>query len=304
MRRHELISPVPAAQLQDQLSRAVLAPRHERIRSATQKHRVSVVVPSFNQIDFLPRTLNCLLNQSYQDLEIIVIDGGSSDGSVDVIRDYSQHLAYWSTEPDEGQSDALNKGFAKATGDILCWLNADDLLLPDAVDHAVGQLQTHPLALIVYGDWLNIDEADHLVRYEYAFGPSLGQLSFEGFFANAQSMFWRSSLHERFGQFDVELHRTMDYDMILRFMQLGGKEAFLRVDRPYGAFRRHGGQKTQGFDNAVKSEREHIANRYGITAHDSLKGRFLRPIYRARRAYWYLRRGGPELVMRRLSGSA
>lgn len=120
--------------------------------------RVSILVPSFQQAAFLDEAIGSILEQDYPDLEVIVVDGGSTDGSVDVIRPYSDRLAWWVSEPDEGQVDALRKGFAHATGEILGWVNSDDTLLPGAVAAAVEALVEDPELLLVYGDNVLLDE--------------------------------------------------------------------------------------------------------------------------------------------------
>ena len=119
--------------------------------------KVSIVTPSFNQASFLEQTLRSVLEQDYPNLEYIVIDGGSTDGSVEIINKYADQLAYWQSQPDQGQTDAINQGFAHATGEILAWLNSDDLLLPGAVSAAVRALEEHPEAAMVYGDALLIN---------------------------------------------------------------------------------------------------------------------------------------------------
>jgi glycosyltransferase involved in cell wall biosynthesis len=104
---------------------------------------VSIVTPSFNQAQFIEATIRSVLLQGYPNLEYIIIDGGSTDGSVEIIRKYEDSIAYWVSERDQGQSDAINKGFCRASGKILAWLNSDDLYLPGAITRAVGYLEEH-----------------------------------------------------------------------------------------------------------------------------------------------------------------
>lgn len=258
---------------------------------------ISVVMPSYNQVEYIERSIQSILDQAYPFLDLIIIDGGSTDGTVDVIRKHERHISYWVSEPDRGQSDALNKGFAGARGEIFGWLNSDDLYLPGAIQRAVETLVAHPEKGIVHGDWLTIDERDNVLSREYSFDFNLSHFKYEGFQVNAQAMFWRREVHERFGGFDVRLHRTMDYQMIVAFGINEGSDAFLRIPEPLGCFRRHTAQKTQGLSDAVRDEHRLIAVRYGFGDKYGGLGSVKRLFYRARRARWYLKRGGARYFL-------
>ena len=119
---------------------------------------VSIVTPSYNQAAFLEETIRSVLEQDYPRVEYIIIDGGSTDGSAEIIQRYADRLAYWVSERDRGQTDAINKGFARATGSILAWLNSDDTYQPGALREAVDYLLAHPDVGMVYGDGNFIDE--------------------------------------------------------------------------------------------------------------------------------------------------
>jgi cellulose synthase/poly-beta-1,6-N-acetylglucosamine synthase-like glycosyltransferase len=177
--------------------------------------RVSVVTPSFEQAEFLEATLRSVFGQGYPNLEYIVVDGGSTDGSPDLIRRYEPWLAYWVTEPDRGQSDALNKGFRRATGDIFAWLSSDDLYLPAAIFRAVQALRANPGAGIVCGGYRQIDRAGRLV----ADVPAVTTLSLADLLRvhlPQPSMFFRREVWERAGPLDPALHYSMDWDFTLR----------------------------------------------------------------------------------------
>ena len=172
------------------------------------------------------------------------------------------------------------------------WLNSDDLYMPGALARAVRAFAEHPEAGVVFGDWLSADADDRVLSMTYAFDFNLNQFKYEGFFLNAQSMFWRKDVHKRFGGFDTALYRTMDYQMILAFGINEGEKAFFRVPEALGVFRRHEEQKTQGFDGQVDSEHRMIAARYDYADKYRFIGKVKRFFYRFRRAYWYYKRGG------------
>ena len=165
-------------------------------RMAPQKPLVSIVIPSYNQARYLGATLRSVLEQDYSSMEVIVIDGGSTDGSVEIIQRYADRLAYWASESDRGQVDAINKGLQRASGEIVAWLNSDDLYLPGAVSDAVAVLTAHPDAGMVYGDGLLIDSENRLLdRHHYPPLTALDLLCFNVLLQPATFM-RRSALEE------------------------------------------------------------------------------------------------------------
>lgn len=264
--------------------------------------RFSIVMPSFNQAHFIERSLNSVLNQGYGATELIVMDGGSSDGTPGVLERYGQDIAVWRSEPDRGQSDALNKGFRHAHGDIVGWLNSDDIYLPGTFAHVAALFKRYPHVDVVYGDWYSIDTEEQIRERHLGLSASPGLLITEGFFCNAQAMFWRRSLHQRFGEFDVQLHYTMDYDLMLRLIAIAGPRAFLRTNRPLGCFRVYPGQKTGSSNERVAQEHRHIAGREGVAWKYSARGRLLRWVYRLKRGAEYLLRRGPGYFFLKLRG--
>jgi len=214
----------------------------------TMLPRITIVTPSYNQAAFLRRTLASIHDQAYPNLEHIVIDGGSTDGSTDIIGEYAPRLAYWVSERDRGQSDAINKGFARATGAVLTWLNSDDVLLPGAL-RAVGQIFAQYPAI----DWLtgrpaNIDAADALRVFPQRVGRLRGWIRRGWYhgrawgFIRQEGTFWRCSLWQRVGAaVDEARHYTMDYDL---WRRLAAHADLVTVDQPLAAYRSHGVQKT------------------------------------------------------------
>jgi glycosyltransferase involved in cell wall biosynthesis len=177
---------------------------------------ISVVTPSYNQARFLEETLHSVASQDYPRTEHIVIDGGSTDGSVDIIRRHAPRLGHWVSEKDRGQSHAINKGLAIAQGDVLAWLNSDDTYLPGAL-RAVGEVfATHPDVDLVYGDFVYTDVAGHPLRRRHVFST----ISFESLlyhdYLGQPAVFFRRSLFEKAGPIDEALHYCMDWDLFLR----------------------------------------------------------------------------------------
>ncbi len=125
--------------------------------------RISIVTPSYNQAPFLERTIRSVLDQDYPNIEYIIVDGGSTDGSLEIIKKYSHRLAWWTSEKDRGQTDAINKGFAHASGEIFAWLNSDDTYEPGSVRDAMQQLDVHPQCSAIYGEANFINENDRII---------------------------------------------------------------------------------------------------------------------------------------------
>jgi glycosyltransferase involved in cell wall biosynthesis len=176
--------------------------------------RISIVTPSYNQGQYLEETIMSVLSQDYPDLEYIVIDGGSRDGTLDVIRKYAQGIAYWISERDGGQSDAINKGLRRATGEIVTWLNSDDLFLPNALKSVAEHFQESDAALIHGKSELFGNGFDGLVKG--AEGECLEIRYLSGMpFPQPSSFFKRKVLLEQ-GYLDESLHYGMDYDLLAR----------------------------------------------------------------------------------------
>lgn len=188
--------------------------------------RISVVTPSFNQAAFLEETIRSVLLQGYPNLEYIVVDGGSTDGSVDILRRYGPWLAYWVSEPDAGQTDAIRKGIRKASGEIVAWLNSDDLYCPDALKTAGAFLKANPGIGLLYGDCEMIDEEGHVTgRFSVRQGD-LTELLGENFIPQP-STFCRRRAWEAVEGPDPALQYVMDYDLWIRQLLNGVRAAYL-----------------------------------------------------------------------------
>jgi glycosyltransferase involved in cell wall biosynthesis len=219
--------------------------------------RVSVVTPSFNMAPYLEDTIKSVVSNLRAGDEYFVIDGGSTDGSVDIIRRHEQSLTGWVSEKDAGYADALAKGFERATGDILCWINAGDMYLSGAFDAArgllVGDLD------MVFGDDFYIDEKNRVLFYSRGWVPDLRMATLYGGWTPLQdACFWRRDLYRKIGGIDRSLQYAADYDLFLR-MAIAGRTGY--VPLTFSAFRRHLGQKSVSGAVAYNVERKRVRSR-------------------------------------------
>ena len=196
---------------------------------------VSVVTPSFNQARYLEQTLRSVLEQEHPRIEYIVVDGASQDGSVDIIRNHEGKLAYWVSEKDSGQAEAINKGLARTNGEIVAWLNSDDYYLPGAVSSAVKAFELNPDAALVYGDMLAVDEngrTTNLMKY--------GQFSLADLLCfqiiGQPSVFFRRDALEKAGLLDTTFHFLLDHHLWIRIAQQG---RIMHVPQVWSAARYH-----------------------------------------------------------------
>jgi len=219
--------------------------------------RITVVTPSFNQGRFLEQTILSVLGQCYDNLEYIIIDGGSTDGSVDVIRRYENKLFYWTSEKDGGQAEALNKGFARATGDILCWLNSDDFFLPGILKTVTTELSKG--ADLIYGNCLSFSAEGGrcLVNRTPSHNPQL--LALVDYIVQPSS-FWTRFLWEKTGELNAGLHYAFDWDWYLRAAKAG---EFLKSDVLYSAYRFHSAHKSGIGGDARTQEIYRVASTHG-----------------------------------------
>ena len=199
--------------------------------------RISIVTPSYNQAKFLPETIESIQRQGYPNLEHIIIDGGSTDGSVDIIRKYERHLAYWTSGKDSGQSEAINKGFRKSTGVLFNWINSDDVLFPNALRRIAETYVRDPDAAIFFGDHARSDHEAHIKRISAVPSPSAVMPDRWVFPFGQQSTFVASRFFRRVGGVREDLHCIMDMDLYYRIFVAGGRCS--RVRGFIGLIREH-----------------------------------------------------------------
>jgi glycosyltransferase involved in cell wall biosynthesis len=183
--------------------------------------KISVVTCSYQQAPFLELTLRSVLEQGYPNLEYLVVDGGSTDGSVALIERYSDSLAYFVSEKDHGQSEALNKGLRKSTGEIVGWLCSDDLLLPGSLKAVASYFAANPGVDAVYGNSILINARGKVLRAKREMGFSPFSILHDHNYIPQPSMFWRRSLMGKAGFLDESLHLSMDADYWMRFAMNG-----------------------------------------------------------------------------------
>lgn len=211
--------------------------------SVRHSPRITVVTPSFNQAQFLEHTIRSVLLQGYPNLEYIVIDGGSTDGSVDIIRKYERYVSYWVSEPDRGQSHAINKGFARATGDIMCWLNSDDFYSPGTLWTVAATLAAGTGAYALVGDCLQVfvdGRPPYHGKGRFDGLPRLLQF-WKGYQMHQPSIFWRREVFEKIGYLDENQHFIMDFDYWVRIAR---HFTFINVDQVLSFATYHADAKT------------------------------------------------------------
>jgi glycosyltransferase involved in cell wall biosynthesis len=178
---------------------------------------LTIVTPSFQQARYLERTIRSVLDQNYPKLEYIIMDGGSTDGSIEIIKKYQDRLAYWQSQKDNGQSDAINQGLARATGEIVGWLNSDDVFAPGALRTIGRYYHQHPECEFLYGHCDLIDAEDCVIRRLFAVPTNAYELlNFNRNLFGQPGTTWKRSLQERIGLLDPTLHYAMDCDFWLK----------------------------------------------------------------------------------------
>ncbi len=202
---------------------------------------VSIITPSYNQASYLEQTILSVLNQDHPHIEYMVIDGGSTDNSVDIIRKYENKLAYWASSKDNGQADAINTGFARATGKIVAWLNSDDYYLAGTVSAAVKIFEENPEVVLVYGNMLAVDERGktfNTLNYK--------QLTLEDLLCfqiiGQPAVFMRGSALQKTGGLDPDFHFLLDHHLWIRLAQQG---KILHVPQTWAAARYHAEAKNR-----------------------------------------------------------
>jgi glycosyltransferase involved in cell wall biosynthesis len=221
---------------------------------------VSIITPSYNQAPFLEATIRSVLEQDHPHLEYIIVDGGSTDGSLEIIQKYADRLSWWVSEKDHGQTDAINKGFAHARGDVLAWLNSDDTYIPGAVSAAVKVLQNEPETGLVYGDADFIDKNGDTLGSFPAAQTDYQRLRRGFVHIPQQAAFFRANLWNKVGPLDTSFYFAMDYDLWVRIAAIA---PILYTHQLWANFRLHAQGKTVVADDRCWPEMLRVHYRNG-----------------------------------------
>jgi len=230
--------------------------------------KISIVTPSYNQAEYIEQTIHSIISQNYPKLEYIIMDGGSTDGAVEIIKKYSRYLAHWESHKDNGQADAIFRGFEYATGEILGWVNSDDLLLPGALEKVGRFFAIHQESEWVTGGTLSINPHGKYL-YNWLGNPrcnlgasvTFNHLLYLGCPFNQPASFWRKDAFFGVNGFDRNLRFCFDYDLFFRFSQ---RSPSANIKHFLACFRVHGKSKSSTISNICQEENELLWGRYGL----------------------------------------
>lgn len=236
--------------------------------------KISVITPSFNQGQFIKETIDSILNSEYDNIEYIVMDGGSTDNTIEILKSYGDKII-WKSEKDKGQTDAINKGLKIATGNIICFLNSDDYYMSDTISYVMKYFAQNPDVYWLSGDYKIVDESGNEIQgFVKSYKNFLKKLPLKPTlkvvnYIIQPSTFWRREVFESVGEFDESLNYTMDYDYWLRIID---KYSLHLTDKQLCSFRIHSLSKG-GFDykNQFKEElqtcKKYVKNPFLILLH-------------------------------------
>jgi glycosyltransferase involved in cell wall biosynthesis len=259
--------------------------------------RITIVTPSFNQGQFLEQTIRSVLDQNYPNLDYIVMDGGSTDSSVDIIKKYATKLSYWVSEKDNGQSDALVKGFARGTGTIFAYLNSDDVYLPGTLNSIAVAFRDEGLD-VVYGNTYWIDPEGNTIgdRRQTPFVP-LGYL-YGGFDLQQPATFWTREIYQKVDGIDSTFSFAFDTELFTRFVKAGGR--FHHVNTFLAGFRIHPESKSTTQLERCQSELDRLRKKHLFFPFRSFQASCIRNYARIRRTLCYFLQGDLLWLLKRV----
>ena len=246
------------------------------------KPTVSIVMPSFNQAQFLEEAITSILDQRDQIHEFIVLDAGSTDGSVEIIEKYASEIDHWQSKPDGGQSHAIADGFSRVTGEVINWINSDDAILPGAIYAIRERFAADEEIGLVEGNTVIVDAESNIIRCDRRAGPSRWWVNHGYLRSHQPSTFFKRELFNQVGGLDLELQCTMDTDLWYRLIPA---TKCVRIKRYIGVHRVHEEAKGESWDDVYASEREMLDGRYPKLRRGPIKHQIGRIAYYATQAY-------------------
>lgn len=246
--------------------------------------KISIVTPSYNQAQFLEQTIQSILSQKYPNLEYIIMDGGSTDASAEIIQKYSDKLTYWQSKKDSGQADAILSGFEMCTGDVIGWINSDDVLLPGALTEVGNYFLNNSDTEFLIGSSITIDENNKVILNArgipiFNIGRSVNscQLMYWGCGFNQPASFWKREVYNKIGKIDKSFYFSFDLDL---FIRLTLKKRSAKTSKFLAAFRVHSQSKTTLNDDIRLIENDKILRRYESTNTSEIKIKYYKNYYR------------------------
>lgn len=259
---------------------------------------ISVVTPSFNQSEYLERTIRSVLLQDYPNLQYIVIDGGSTDGSVDIIKKYEDQLDFWCSEKDTGQSNAINKGLRLAKGEWVAFQNSDDIYLPGAFHKVADSLRNlHTSADILYGDLLHIDSNESILDVQLTI-PAGHHGHFCQMQTHNQSLFWRRDLLDLFGYLDDSMYFSFDFEYFARLLK--NKAQVVHLDSYLGAFRHQASSKSSTSVHRALLDHQTIETLHGKMLERYTPQRLRTALFKIYKSFYCIRHHKFDYLVRRL----
>ncbi len=242
----------------------------------TSSLKISIITPSFKQAQFLEQTISSVLSQNYPNLEYIIIDGGSTDGSVEIIKKHEKHLIYWVSEPDQGQSQAINKGILKATGTIINWLNSDDYYEPETLSTIASAFEKTDVKVVMGKSCLF--QSEQTIRYSngtYIFPGNLPK-TIGWARIDQPETFFRKEAWDKVGLLNEQLHYTMDREWWMRYLYHFGLAGIVKIDEVLVNFRMHEQSKTVSASEKFQVEHDTIFYILSTLLKDNTLDEFLR----------------------------
>ncbi|GAB3792662.1 glycosyltransferase family 2 protein [Spirosoma humi] len=290
------------SQVSQSLHSFVTQPYHPQAKPANAQAypKLTIVTPSYNQAPYLERTILSVLNQHYPNLEYFIMDGGSTDGSLDIIKKYEPYLAGWVSEKDKGQTDAINKGFRRATGDYVAFQNSDDVFAPNALFCVADAWRKAPDTDVFFGDMYITDEEDVILEEMRAPDFSIECHIYEGMQVFNQSLFIRRERLIQYGMLDESLRFVIDYEIVARLGVQPGMR-FRHVNGFWGGFRVQPDAKSSTIAATVGlQEHQIVRDRYQPMLTSGLSASFWQRYSRLRKLLTFVLKGEFRYVQHRL----